>query len=201
LWAAAATANPSASADPRWFVLPPPDQSDWSGKRIQKYADLEQHSLGEPRAVIRVPSLQVAAHVYPDSQTMALEAGAAWVTGTASPGSAGNIAIAGHRDSFFRPLEGIPIGTRIQLTTSEKQQIFEVASVRIVDVLDVSPLDPSSEPILTLITCHPFRFQGYAPDRYIIRANLIEEYSTGNRPGRVDSLAALGQKNRHKKGD
>ena len=173
-------ADPVETGVSNWFALPAPDQSDWSNKRIRKYADLSNHDLGEPQAVIRVPSLSVAAPIYPDSQAMALEAGAAWVTGTARPGGAGNVAIAGHRDSFFRPLEGIPIGTQIQLTTPQGEQTYAVSSVRIVDALDISPLDPSDAPMLTLITCHPFRYQGYAPDRYIIQATLVEDTSTGD---------------------
>ena len=189
-----ALANPGEGGVPSWFELPPPDQSDWSDKRVRKYADVDAHDLGEPQAVIRVPSLSVAAPVYPDSRSMSLEAGAAWVTGTASPGSDGNIAIAGHRDSFFRRLEGIPIGTQIHLTTPEGQQTFAVSSVKIVDVLDISPLDPSDAPILTLITCHPFRYQGFAPDRYIIQAVLIDRKETPeSRPGQIDSVSVTGQ--------
>ena len=86
-----AMANPGEAAVSSWFALPPPDQSDWSNKRIRKYAELTSHDLGEPQAVIRVPSLSVAAPVYPDSERMALEAGAAWVTGTANPGTEGNV--------------------------------------------------------------------------------------------------------------
>ena len=201
LLALPAVANPGGVALSSWFALPPPDQSDWSGKRISKYAELANHDLGEPMAVIRVPSLSVAAPVYPDSEPMALEAGAAWVTGTAGPGRAGNVAIAGHRDSFFRPLENIPISTRIELSTANLQQTFEVSSVRIVDALDISPLDPSDEAQLTLITCHPFRYQGFAPDRYIIRARLLEEPLTGDRPGLVDSRIQTGQTTNTEKGD
>jgi LPXTG-site transpeptidase (sortase) family protein len=184
-----------------WFALPPPDQSDWSSKRIQKYATLHNYDIGEPQAVIRVPALEVAAPVYPDSQFMALEAGAAWVSTTAYPGNSGNAAIAGHRDSFFRPLEGIPLGTEIELVTESGVQTYAVRSVRIVDALDVSVLEPSAEAMLTLITCHPFRFQGYAPNRYIIQATLIGEPATESRSGLVDSAAISGRNTKNRKGD
>lgn len=157
-----------------WHSLPSPDQSDWSRKRLSRYATLDQSALGEPLAVIRVPDLDVAAQVYPDVFKEALEAGAAWVSGTTRPGEVGNIAIAGHRDSFFRPLENIPLGTHIGLTMADRELQFAVTSVKIVDPLDVSPLAPTDRMTLTLITCHPFRYQGYAPDRYIIRAEVVE---------------------------
>jgi len=161
-----------------WYALPSPDQSNWSSKRLSRYGMLDRSPLGEPMAVIRVPDLEVAAQVYPDVHKEALEAGAAWVSGTTRPGDAGNIAIAGHRDSFFRPLEGIPLGTRISLTTPDGELRFAVTSVEIVDPLDTSPLAPTKTTTLTLITCHPFRYQGFAPDRYIIRAEVLEESTT-----------------------
>lgn len=155
-----------------WYALPSPDQSDWSPKRIQRHAALDPTRFGEPLAVIRVPDLAVAAQVFSDVDNQALEAGAAWVSATTRPGETGNIAIAGHRDSYFRPLEDIPLGTRISMTTSQGERFFTVSSVEIVDPLDTSPLAPTAETTLTLITCYPFRYKGFAPDRYIIRAVL-----------------------------
>jgi len=167
----AASANPVFGAA-AWHAVPAPDQSDWSPKRVTNYARLDGSESGEPIAVVAVPALAVSARVYADSAPQALEAGAAWVTGTAPPGSKGNIVIAGHRDSFFRPLEGIPLGTVIDLTTAAGVQSFKVVEISIVDPLDMHPLDGSDDAILTLITCHPFRYLGYAPDRYIIRAEI-----------------------------
>ncbi len=165
----------AGSADEAWFRLPDPDTSAWSSKRLSRQAELDYDGLGDPIAVIRVPDLAVAAQVYPDTHKHALEAGAAWVSATTRPGGGGNIAIAGHRDSFFRPLEGIPLGTRISLTTPGDELLFAVTNVEIVDPLDTSSLAPTSTTTLTLITCHPFRYHGYAPDRYIIRAELVDK--------------------------
>jgi sortase A len=158
--------------DSSWYSVPLPDRSDWSTKRLERYDDGSK--LGEPLAVLAIPALELSVRVYEDGVPLALEAGGSWVTGTAEPGSVGNVAIAGHRDSFFRPLEGIPKGTEIHLSTARSTQTFDVVDVSIVDALDIAPLDPTDETVLTLITCHPFRYRGYAPDRYIIRANLLK---------------------------
>lgn len=179
----AAEGGPGAVSN--WAALPPPDQSDWSAKRIAKYAELKGIDLGQPRAILSVPSLRLAVPIYPDSDPKALEAGAVWVRGTAAPGADGNIAIAGHRDSFFRPLEDVPLGTRIYLNAPKFAQAFRVVSVEIVDALDITPLANADEAILTLITCYPFRYKGYAPDRYIVRAELIEEEASAIRTGQV----------------
>ena len=94
------------------------------------------------------------------------------VEGTALPGTAGNIAVAAHRDGFFRGLKDIKIGDQIELTTLEGQQTFVVSKLDIVDPFQVSVLDPTDEPVLTLITCYPFYFVGSAPERFIVRATL-----------------------------
>ncbi|MCZ6644250.1 MAG: class D sortase [Gammaproteobacteria bacterium] len=149
---------------------------------MANYAKSLKLDLGEPEAVIAIPALDIAVPVYADRVPMALEGGTAWVDGTMAPGTSGNVAIAGHRDSFFRPLEGIPVGTRIQLTTNTGTQEFAVVSVSIVDALDTHPLDQTDSAVLTLITCHPFRYIGFAPDRYIVRAELTESNSHTSRP-------------------
>lgn len=163
-------ANSVALADD-WHDLPKPDQSDWSTKRIANFEKFR--GMGVPQAVIRVPSKRIEAAVYPDTLPGSLEAGVAWVTTTPEPGSPGNVAIAGHRDGFFRKLEGISKGTRIDLQTESAVLVFEVESVAIVDPLDTSPLAQTPEDVLTLITCHPFYYEGYAPDRYIVRATRV----------------------------
>jgi hypothetical protein len=39
-------------------------------------------------------------------------------------------------------------------------------------------LAPTSEEVLTLITCYPFRVLGHAPDRFIVRAVRVADRST-----------------------
>lgn len=150
-----------------WFSLTAPDQSDWSEKRKTTYAKFKAQS---PEAVIAIESLNIEARVYSDSVPDSLEGGVSHVSGTSLPGQLGNMAIAGHRDSFFRKLEGVPLGTQITVTTADQTFTYEVSEISIVDALDVSVLDDTEENVLTLITCHPFYYQGYAPDRYIVRA-------------------------------
>jgi len=80
--------------------------------------------------------------------------------------------LSAHRDSFFRPLKDIREGDLIEVETLESTQQFTVTEVFITDPLDVSVLD--AQPTPTLITCYPFYFVGFAPERLIVRAALIE---------------------------
>jgi sortase A len=47
---------------------------------------------------------------------------------------------------------------------------------------DVWVLDPSTYPVLTLVTCYPFTLIGAASERFVVRAALDERFSSA-RPG------------------
>ena len=96
--------------------------------------------------------------------------GAGHVPGTALPGAVGNIAIAAHRDTFFRKLKGIRPGDAITVTTRSQAYDFIVDSTEVVGPEETRVLESSGRSELTLITCHPFSFVGAAPNRFIVHA-------------------------------
>ena len=89
---------------------------------------------------------------------------------TALPGNEGNVVLAGHRDTFFRPLKDIREGDRITLKTREREFEYVVESTSIVKPTDVGVIEPSGGQRLTLITCFPFYYVGPAPNRFIVVA-------------------------------
>jgi len=95
------------------------------------------------------------------------------IPGTALPGQLGNVGIAGHRDTFFRPLEDIHVDDIIEITTPWGEYRYRVVSSRVVSPDDVAVLNPTSNEVLTLVTCHPFYFVGPAPNRFIVRAERV----------------------------
>jgi sortase A len=102
-----------------------------------------------------------------------LRRGPGRVSGTARPGESGNMAIAAHRDTFFRPLRNIRKDDVIRFTTKDESFLYKVESIEVVAPTDVEVLDATSKPTLTLITCYPFFYVGGAPDRFVVRARLI----------------------------
>jgi sortase A len=96
------------------------------------------------------------------------------IPGTSLPGQAGNTALTGHRDTFFRPLRNIRPDDIVTLTTLNGEYRYRVLSTQVVSPENVSVLEPGQNEILTLITCHPFYFVGAAPDRFIVRAERIQ---------------------------
>ena len=153
-------------------VAAPEDQADWSEKRKERYLESLQQHAGETLAVLRIESRDIEVPVLDSTTDLALNRGAGHVEGTALPGEIGNVGIAAHRDGFFRGLKDIQIGDEIELTTLQSKQTFVVSKLDIVDPYEVSVLDPTDEPVLTLITCYPFYFVGSAPERFIVRATL-----------------------------
>ena len=156
----------------RTAIARPDAQLEWSDKRKLAYEDALQRDAGKTLAVLRIPSSNIEVPVLDSTSDLALNRGAGHVEGTALPGEPGNVAIAAHRDGFFRGLKDIRLGDEIEVTTLTGQQTYTVTMLSVVDPLNVSVLDPTDESTITLITCYPFYFMGAAPERFIVRATL-----------------------------
>ena len=122
---------------------------------------------------LEIPTLGVSTIVREGEDARTLQLAIGHIAGTALPGSAGNMGLAGHRDTFFRRLREIDPGDVIRLVAVEGTFTYVVESTQIVDPNDLSVLDPTPEPALTLITCYPFTYMGAAPERFIVRAKLM----------------------------
>ena len=90
-------------------------------------------------------------------------------------GEPGNLVLAGHRTSWFRPLEAIAQGDRIEVEWFDPhgrlhERNYAVDMIRVVDPQDVTLLAPTSEDALTLVTCYPFGYGARSPLRYVVRA-------------------------------
>ncbi|MEP7306469.1 MAG: class D sortase [Acidobacteriota bacterium] len=103
---------------------------------------------------------------------------------TPFPWQAGNSALAGHRDTFFRPLKDVRVGDEIVLTSLRGELHYRVERTVIVDPQDLSVLKASTSPTLTLVTCFPFFYVGHAPRRFVVQATRL-----GSEPSPVDSKA------------
>ncbi|MBT3216077.1 MAG: class GN sortase [Candidatus Marinimicrobia bacterium] len=104
----------------------------------------------------------------------ALAFGPGHLSNSSRPGSSGNIVIAGHRDSFFRPLKDIKIGDTIELESTFATQSFTVSEVRPVFGDDIYWIDETENDCITLITCYPFNHVGKARDRFIVRGLIVD---------------------------
>lgn len=151
------------------------DFSLWSKGRVAAYLDALGTTKASPLAVLRIERLKIRVPIFEGTDDWTLNRGAGWIEGTTRPGEAGNIGIAGHRDSFFRVLKDIRNGDTVELLSTARTATYTVSNVEIVDPDNVSVLKPRQEPSVTLVTCYPFYFVGPAPRRFIVHAALSKQ--------------------------
>ena len=150
----------------------PPDFKGWSKKRMLAWQATLRSPDPVPLAVLRIPRIALEVAVLEGTGDWTLNRAVGHIEDTAVPGTAGNVGIAGHRDGFFRGLENIAAGDRIDVETLEGVRPYRVERTWVVDPTEVSVLDSTSEPAITLVTCFPFEWVGPAPRRFIVRATL-----------------------------
>jgi sortase A len=119
---------------------------------------------------IEIPRLGVSAIIRAGSDARTLRLAVGHIPGTALPGDAGNVGLAGHRDTFFRRLRDIESDDEIVVSTPTDVYRYRVQRTDIVQPQDVWVLDPTETSSLTLVTCYPFSYVGDAPQRFIVRA-------------------------------
>lgn len=150
---------------------------------------LERENLGEGDLIgrIQIPRVGVSAIVLHGVGKKTLRRGVGHIPGTALPEHGGNVALAGHRDSFFRGLKDIRENDTIELTTPDGTFEYRVEWTKIVRPRETDVLEEEDTPSLTLVTCYPFYYVGSAPKRFIVRAHRIDGPEAGTAEGR-DSL-------------
>ena len=146
------------------------DQSLWSSVRINAWRNVSGEPAPPPVAMLKIPKIHLEVPVLPGTDDRTLDHGVGLIEHTAEPGTEGNSGIAGHRDGFFRGLKDIVPGDTIRLDTLRGTFAYRVERTWVVKPEDVSVLEPTPVPALTLVTCYPFYFQGSAPLRFIVRA-------------------------------
>ena len=146
------------------------DQSLWAPERVSAWRKALLEPAPASLAVLRIPKIRLEVPVLPGTDDRTLDHAVGHIEGTAQPGTEGNLGIAGHRDGFFRGLKDITTGDLIELDTLQGKDVYRVERTWVVNPEDVSVLDPTSTPALTLVTCYPFYFVGSAPSRFIVRA-------------------------------
>jgi len=132
-----------------------------------------RYSPGQPIGWLEIPRLGISAIIAHGDDTRTLLRAVGHIPGTAFPGEGGNVGLAGHRDTFFRALEGIETFDTIRLVMPDRVFAYRVVSIGVVGPSRVEVLDPTPVPSLTLVTCFPFDYLGKAPYRYVVRAQAL----------------------------
>ena len=169
------TAAPAIAPPPP----PPPRELTWSGKvdmklwspfRVKAYKAALQQETPRTLAILRIDRLMLEVPVYDGTADAVLDLAAGRIEDTALPGTPGNVGIAAHRDGFFRVLKDIKEGDALVLDTPVATEQYRVEWIKITTPDDVSVIDPTPGPAVTLVGCYPFYHVGSAPKRFIVRA-------------------------------
>jgi sortase A len=168
------------------------DFSLWSEKRVRAFTESLHLKQDPALAVLTLERLRIRVPVFEGTDDLTLNRGAGWIKGTAKPGDEGNVAIAAHRDGFFRALKDVRVGDLLELEMRNKTTIYRVKKTEIINPDQIRVLMPTNESMVTLVTCFPFYYVGSAPQRFIVQASLQEtkpihtnQVSIGERPSRV----------------
>lgn len=129
---------------------------------------------GAPLARLRLPRLDLAVMVAEGTGEEVLRRAVGHLAGSDLPGDSGHVVLAGHRDTFFRPLEAAEVGDIVEIDTGVESLAYRVSWIRVVDPADLWVLEDPGYPALTLVTCYPFRYVGEAPQRFIVRAHRVD---------------------------
>jgi sortase A len=164
-------AQTSAGANPRPASSPLAAEAEADRARAVSFGidGLE----GSPLGRIEISSIGLAAIIMEGDDARTLRHSVGHIPGTALPGEKGNVALAGHRDSFFRGLRNVHMGDEITLTTLRGSFRYRVAWTQVVEPGDIWVLRATPGDALTLVTCYPFYFVGPAPQRFIVRAHRV----------------------------
>lgn len=151
-----------------------PDEGDETATRSRP-----RPAVGSVIGRLEAPTLHITTTVLEGSDDATLGRGSGHIEETPLPGEKGNVGIAGHRDTIFRPLKHAKAGDPLILTTADAVYRYRITKTFIVNPDDVYVLDPTSTPTLTLVTCYPFEFIGHAPRRFIVNAELVSREQRG----------------------
>ena len=128
---------------------------------------------GDVLGELSIPRLHLSVMVFEGDDEGILKIGAGHIPGTALTPGKGNIGIAAHRDTFFRPLRLIHPRDEIILRSPAGTSRFAVTATEIVPPSRSQVLAAAPGRDLTLVTCYPFIYIGHAPKRFIIYAQRI----------------------------
>jgi len=123
---------------------------------------------------IEIPRLGISAMIDQGVDRGVLARAVGHIPSTAEPGQPGNVALAGHRDTFFRGLGAVRDDDVIRIETVSGTYTYRVAWNAVVDPHRTELLARTNGQSLTLVTSYPFHWIGPAPKRFVVRATLVD---------------------------
>jgi len=121
---------------------------------------------------IEIPKIGVDDNLFEGVALSTLDKGPGHWPGTAMPGQAGNVVVAGHRVSHskpFRHIDDLVDGDQVKFTVNGTVYTYVVTGHEIVDPTAIRIVAQTAEPTATLFACHP---PGSVAERYVVHLAL-----------------------------
>ncbi len=121
---------------------------------------------------IQIPAIGVDHPVVQGDGWEQLKKGVGQHIGTANPGEKGNLVLSAHNDIFgeiFRYLDQLEPGDEVILYTHQRSYTYVITGIQVVEPTEVSVMEPTAEPVVTLISCYPYLVDN---KRIVVRAVL-----------------------------
>ena len=138
---------------------------------IQNYPE-----YGTQYATIEIPRIDVNLPVYYGDTLQILKNGVGHSSGSYFPGEGGSIIYMGHNSKkVFRRFSELEIGDPIKVTTNYGEFNYKIYDMQLVKETETDKLPIQKEKeILMVYTCYPFNNIGYATQRYVVYAELVD---------------------------
>jgi len=135
-----------------------------------------EYSVSKNRLIITKIGVN-APIVESDNEQYGLSRGAWHMPDSSTPDTGGNTVITGHRFRYLPPnnvtfylFDKLEAGDLVSVIWEEKNYIYKIRETKIVPNTEISILEKTNEPILTMFTCHPIYS---TKQRLVIIADLI----------------------------
>lgn len=142
-----------------------------------------QQEAGEKTAELLIPKIEQKYSVYWGADEKTLQKGVGLYVSdlTTIPGEDGHTVLSGHRDTVFTGLGELQEKDQLLVDYEGETFIYEITDIWITHEDDRTVIVKKGVSTLTLTTCYPFDFIGYAPDRYIVQAELVSAHHTASK--------------------
>ncbi|MBU9671833.1 class D sortase [Planococcus sp. CP5-4] len=138
--------------------------------------DMNDYEQGEEVGRLVIPAIETGYATYWGADEATLDQGVGMYVSewTTTPDQQRHTVLSGHRDTVFTGLDEMEKGDSVFLEYEGQRYEYAVEKIWITDAEDRTVIVDKNEATLTLTTCYPFDYIGYAPERYIIQGTLVE---------------------------
>ncbi|PKN86763.1 MAG: hypothetical protein CVU46_06755 [Chloroflexi bacterium HGW-Chloroflexi-8] len=143
---------------------------------VQALANIPIPTSSPEQAIrIQIPALSIDAPIVMGDGEEQLKKGVGQHIGSPNPGQIGNMILSAHNDVFgeiFRDLDQLKAGDEVIVYTQVRSYTYIVQQQQVVEPTQVEVMSPTTEPVVTLISCYPYLVDN---KRIVISAALLSQ--------------------------